>query len=73
MDQFGFDFRDPRFTFGENAMTGGIGLIPALVGAFGFAEILKTADSGGFDLIVVSRNMAAVIREANAPVMVTAE
>ncbi len=30
----------PRFTFGENAMTGGISLIPALVGAFGFAEIL---------------------------------
>ena len=29
-----------RFTFGQNAMTGGIGLIPALVGAFGFAEIL---------------------------------
>ncbi|MBA3479785.1 MAG: tripartite tricarboxylate transporter permease [Lautropia sp.] len=30
----------PRFTFEQNAMTGGIGLIPALVGAFGFAEIL---------------------------------
>lgn len=30
----------PRFTFDQNAMTGGIGLIPALVGAFGFAEIL---------------------------------
>ena len=30
----------PRFTFGQNAMSGGIGLIPALVGAFGFAEIL---------------------------------
>ena len=30
----------PRFTFGENAMSGGVGLIPALVGAFGFAEIL---------------------------------
>ena len=29
-----------RFTFGQNAMTGGIALIPALVGAFGFAEIL---------------------------------
>ena len=29
-----------RFTFGQNAMSGGIGLIPALVGAFGFAEIL---------------------------------
>jgi len=29
-----------RFTFGSNAMTGGITLIPALVGAFGFAEVL---------------------------------
>jgi putative tricarboxylic transport membrane protein len=30
----------PRFTFGSSDMTGGIALIPALVGAFGFAEIL---------------------------------
>jgi putative tricarboxylic transport membrane protein len=30
----------PRFTFGWNEMAGGVGLIPALVGAFGFAEIL---------------------------------
>ena len=30
----------PRFTFGNNEISGGIGLIPALVGAFGFAEIL---------------------------------
>jgi putative tricarboxylic transport membrane protein len=30
----------PRFTFGENALSGGIALIPALVGAFGFAEVL---------------------------------
>jgi putative tricarboxylic transport membrane protein len=29
-----------RFTFGWNELTGGIALIPALVGAFGFAEIL---------------------------------
>jgi len=29
-----------RFTFGSNAMSGGISLIPALVGAFGFAELL---------------------------------
>jgi putative tricarboxylic transport membrane protein len=29
-----------RFTFGYNDLTGGIALIPALVGAFGFAEIL---------------------------------
>lgn len=30
----------PRFTFDNNEISGGIGLIPALVGAFGFAEIL---------------------------------
>jgi putative tricarboxylic transport membrane protein len=30
----------PRFTFDSNAMSGGIALIPALVGAFGFAEVL---------------------------------
>lgn len=30
----------PRFTFGQNEVAGGISLIPALVGAFGFAEIL---------------------------------
>ncbi|OGA64794.1 MAG: transporter [Betaproteobacteria bacterium RIFCSPLOWO2_12_FULL_65_14] len=29
-----------RFTFGTNDLAGGIALIPALVGAFGFAEIL---------------------------------
>ena len=29
-----------RFTFGSAELTGGIALIPALVGAFGFAEIL---------------------------------
>lgn len=29
-----------RFTFGWNELSGGINLIPALVGAFGFAEIL---------------------------------
>ena len=29
-----------RFTFGIDALNGGIGLIPAMVGAFGFAEVL---------------------------------
>ena len=29
-----------RFTYGSSELTGGIALIPALVGAFGFAEIL---------------------------------
>src|ERR1700730_11774002 len=31
-----------RFTFGWNQLSGGISLIPALVGAFGFAEVLTT-------------------------------
>ncbi|HEX5611844.1 MAG TPA: tripartite tricarboxylate transporter permease [Burkholderiales bacterium] len=40
--QIGLDgiHAQPRFTFGWNELTGGIALIPALVGAFGFAEIL---------------------------------
>src|SRR3569623_1889921 len=31
-----------RFTFGWRQLSGGISLIPALVGAFGFAEVLTT-------------------------------
>jgi putative tricarboxylic transport membrane protein len=31
---------EPRFSFGNSDLAGGIGLIPALVGAFGFAEVL---------------------------------
>jgi putative tricarboxylic transport membrane protein len=31
-----------RFTFGWDELSGGIALIPALVGAFGFAEVLTT-------------------------------
>jgi putative tricarboxylic transport membrane protein len=31
-----------RFTFGSEQLAGGISLIPALVGAFGFAEVLTT-------------------------------
>jgi putative tricarboxylic transport membrane protein len=31
-----------RFTFGWGALSGGIALIPALIGAFGFSEILTT-------------------------------
>jgi putative tricarboxylic transport membrane protein len=34
-----------RFTFGTSELTGGIALIPALVGAFGFAEVLTTLSS----------------------------
>ena len=39
------DSAQERFTFGENAMSGGIALIPALVGAFGFAEILTVMNA----------------------------
>ena len=39
--QEGLYARD-RFTFGWSQLSGGIALIPALVGAFGFAEVLTT-------------------------------
>ncbi len=32
----------PRYSFGIHDMTGGIALIPAMVGAFGFSEVLAT-------------------------------
>ena len=35
-------FAYDRFTFGWGQLSGGISLIPALVGAFGFAEVLTT-------------------------------
>ena len=31
----------PRFAFGFTDLAGGIGLLPALVGAFGVAEVLQ--------------------------------
>jgi putative tricarboxylic transport membrane protein len=31
----------PRFAFGNDGPAGGIGLLPALVGAFGLAEVLR--------------------------------
>jgi len=44
----------PRFTFGWNQMAGGIGLIPALVGAFGFAEVLMVMSEPARKLVVRS-------------------
>lgn len=35
-------FAYPRFSFGMTDLTGGINLIPAMVGAFGFSEILSS-------------------------------
>jgi putative tricarboxylic transport membrane protein len=34
---------EPRFTFGLPELLGGIGFIPAMVGLFGMAEVLRTA------------------------------
>ncbi len=44
----------PRFTFEQNALSGGIGLIPALVGAFGFAEILTVMGEPKFKAMITS-------------------
>ena len=35
-------YAKPSFTFGWDELAGGIALIPALVGAFGLAEVLTT-------------------------------
>ncbi len=43
-----------RFTFEQNALSGGIGLIPALVGAFGFAEILTVMGAPKFKAMITS-------------------
>ncbi|HEX6142507.1 MAG TPA: tripartite tricarboxylate transporter permease [Geminicoccaceae bacterium] len=44
----------PRFAFGSTDLAGGIGLLPALVGAFGFSEVL----------IVMKQPAAEVVRAA---------
>ena len=40
-----------RFSYGNTDIAGGIGLLPALVGAFGFAEVLIVMKSGVFEAI----------------------
>lgn len=44
----------PRFAYGSTDLAGGIGLLPALVGAFGFSEVL----------IVMQQPVADVVRTA---------
>ena len=44
----------PRFAYGSTDLAGGIGLLPALVGAFGFSEVL----------IVMKQRAAEVVRTA---------
>jgi putative tricarboxylic transport membrane protein len=45
----------PRFAYGSTDLAGGIGLLPALVGAFGFSEVL----------IVMKQPAAEVVRTAS--------
>lgn len=40
-----------RFSFGNSDLAGGIGLLPALVGAFGFAELLTVMKARGFQSV----------------------
>ncbi len=40
-----------RFTFGYFQLSGGLGLLPALIGAFGFAEILVVMTDSKYELV----------------------
>jgi putative tricarboxylic transport membrane protein len=40
-----------RFSYGWTDLAGGIGLLPALVGAFGFAEILTVMKARSYDVV----------------------
>ena len=45
-----------RFTFGWDQLSGGVALIPALVGAFGFAEVLTTLARPGETQLIEMRD-----------------
>jgi len=48
-----------RFSFGSVELSGGIGLLPAMVGAFGFAEVITVMKNIEFE--VVSKKITRVI------------
>ena len=41
----------PRFAYGNSDFAGGIGLLPAMVGAFGFAEILSVMRQSNYEVV----------------------
>src|ERR671911_1199256 len=41
----------PRFAYGNTDLAGGIGLLPALVGAFGFSEVLSVMKQPAADVV----------------------
>src|ERR1700744_6610440 len=53
-----------RFTFGWSQLSGGISLIPALIGAFGFAAVLTTlADPAGRKMVEMQDSVLPRFRE----------
>src|SRR6201985_716970 len=53
-----------RFTVGWSLLSGGISLIPALIGAFGFAEVLTTlADPVGRKMVEMQDSVLPRVRE----------
>jgi len=44
----------PRFAYGSTDLAGGIGLLPALVGAFGFSEVLSVMKQRAADVVRVA-------------------
>ena len=58
-----------RFTFGWNELAGGISLIPALVGAFGFAEILTVLTAPAHEAGGQQRRLGAAALPRRVPVL----
>jgi len=50
----------PRLTFGSLQLKGGIGTVPALVGLFGFSEVLSVVFSGNYNQIVLQAQKVKV-------------
>ncbi|MEM7693132.1 MAG: tripartite tricarboxylate transporter permease [Pseudomonadota bacterium] len=50
-----------RFTFGFTEMQGGIGLIPAMVGAFGFSEVISTMYNKRAQLVQTATRLPDVL------------
>jgi len=50
----------PRLTFGSLQLKGGIGTVPALVGLFGFSEVLSVVFSGNYNQIVLQAKKVKV-------------
>jgi hypothetical protein len=48
----------PRFAYGSTDLAGGIGLLPALVGAFGFSEVLSVMKQPAAEVVRIATDRA---------------